>query len=433
MHFGVNYTPTVGWFHAWLHPDWDSIGRDLDDIARLGVDHIRIFPLWPVLQPNRSMISGSALENLRQMAVEANSRSLGVYVDILQGHLSSFDFLPSWMVTWHQRNMFTDAEAVDAEMRLVREVYSALEDLPGFLGLTLGNECNQFAEAHHPSAMPADPGQIDHWIDALLKPVREPARKSGRHLVHCENDAVWYEDGHCFTPAQAARKGDITAIHSWVFNGTAQQYGQGSDACLRHAEYLVELARAFAKTADRPIWLQEIGAPGNVIDPERAADFCRETIRHALDCRGLYGITWWCSHDVDAGLADFPPFEHSLGLYDSERRLKPIGRVFASLAQQAPAASAAQRRTTALVIPCDEHDVPVMRGALAPGGSLFEAWMRLSSRGLRPAFVTSGDAASQAALHERGISKCVQVPLTSGGEYGAVSDPRLLHAREAGH
>ena len=29
MKFGVNYTPSHGWFHAWLDPDWDGIDNDL--------------------------------------------------------------------------------------------------------------------------------------------------------------------------------------------------------------------------------------------------------------------------------------------------------------------------------------------------------------------------------------------------------------------
>lgn len=429
MRFGVNYTPSCGWFHAWLRPDWDSVQRDLDDIGALGLDHIRIFPLWPVLQPNRTMINPSALDDIRRMVGLAGRRGLDVYVDVLQGHLSSFDFLPSWLVTWHRRNMFTDPQAVAAEAELVAAVYGSLDDLPNFKGLTLGNECNQFAEEHHPAAMSVTPEQAGDWIDSLLAPVRQEAAGSGRVLLHSENDAVWYEDGHCFNPRHAARKGDITAIHSWVFNGTAQRYGARSEIAARHAEYLVELARAFSPDPDRPIWLQEIGAPGNVIEAGDEADFCEATVRHAAGCRGLYGITWWCSHDVASGMGDFPPFEHHLGLFDEGRRLKPIGRVFASLAKEDGRGDDASPdpRTTAIVIPCDDAGVPTKRSACAPGGSLFDRWMALSQEGGRPTFVTSIDAADPSVMAKRKIDRLVRVEARSGDAYGAVSDPSLLH------
>mgnify|MGYP000514911582 CR=1 FL=1 len=38
MKFGVNYTPSHGWFHAWLDPDWDGIDNDLKQISELGMD-----------------------------------------------------------------------------------------------------------------------------------------------------------------------------------------------------------------------------------------------------------------------------------------------------------------------------------------------------------------------------------------------------------
>ncbi|AUG75552.1 hypothetical protein CFP65_0593 [Kitasatospora sp. MMS16-BH015] len=33
LRFGVNYTPTEGWFHHWLDFDLDSIRRDLDSLS----------------------------------------------------------------------------------------------------------------------------------------------------------------------------------------------------------------------------------------------------------------------------------------------------------------------------------------------------------------------------------------------------------------
>lgn len=108
MKFGVNYTPSHGWFHAWLDPDWDGIDNDLKQISELGMDHVRIFPIWPYLQPNRTWINKKGVADVRRMVHIAGEHGLDAYVDVFQGHLSSFDFLPSWLVTWHAGNMFTD-------------------------------------------------------------------------------------------------------------------------------------------------------------------------------------------------------------------------------------------------------------------------------------------------------------------------------------
>ncbi|WEV46202.1 glycosyl hydrolase [Bifidobacterium sp. ESL0690] len=425
MRFGVNYTPSSGWFYTWLKPDWDSIRRDLDAIKGLGVDHVRLFPLWPVLQPNRTWINEDGLADVRHMAMLASERELDVYSDVLQGHLSSFDFVPSWLVSWHEGSMFTDDNAVAAEAKLVSALYDALADIPHFKGLNIGNECNQFADATHPRRMAADEHGVQAWLEALMAPVHQKAHANGHVLMHSENDAIWYEDGHPFTSRQACNIGDISIIHSWVFNGTAQHYGPLSAQSLRHAEYLAELSKAFADDPGRQVWLQEIGAPQNVIDEADTPEFCRKTVEHVLDCENLYGITWWCSHDVNRGMKDFPVFEHDLGLFDEQGELKPIGKAFAGLARQYRDMPEPAARRQAIVVKVGQDGNAVLKSACAPGGSVFERWMEMSEAGQRPALVSSAQAVDRDFCKARGIEECIEVPMTPGLQYNAVSDPSL--------
>src|SRR5271165_830168 len=65
--FGVNYTPSRNWWFCWN--DWDawSIVRDLDAIAVLGADHLRIMLVWPFFQPNPKWVSTAHLERLDQL------------------------------------------------------------------------------------------------------------------------------------------------------------------------------------------------------------------------------------------------------------------------------------------------------------------------------------------------------------------------------
>lgn len=423
LRFGVNYTPSHRWFYSWHDMDWAATERDLAAIAALGMDHVRIFPLWPLLQPNRTHLDPSALADVRRMVDIAADLGLEVYVDALQGHLSSFDFVPSWLTSWHRGNMFTDPGVVTAQVELVAALHRTLADQPGYRGLTLGNELNQFSGAPHPSPMRATPQQVDGWLDRLLAAV--PA-ESGRLRLHAEYDAVWYLDGHPFLPRHAARTGDLTAVHSWVFNGTAQHYGPDSPHSHRHGEYLIELSRAFATDPDRPVWLQEIGAPGNVLAEDQVVPFSTAAVRHAADSPALWGVTWWCSHDVDPGLGDFPPFEHALGLIDAAGRVKLLGRAFAELAAELRDRPAADRRSVAVVVPVDAEDTPISRAALGPGGSLFEAWVRLAEQGRRPALVTSALAEDPAELRRRGITELVRVAPTAVPAYTSVSDESAL-------
>lgn len=411
VRFGVNYTPSEGWFHHWLDFDLDSVRADLDSIAALGLDHIRVFPLWPYFQPNRTLIRERAVADLVRLVDAAAERGLDVNVDGLQGHLSSFDFVPAWTRTWHRRNLFTDPKVVEGQAAYLRTLAQALADRPNFIGMTLGNEVNQFSASPHPDPDRATSDQIDAWLTRLLAACEEGA--PGRLHLHAEYDATWYQDDQPFTPAQAARLGAVTAVHSWVFNGTAQRHGRTSVPAEHHAAYLIELSKAWADDPHRPVWLQEVGAPAPLVPPEHAAAFTEATVANALDCPGLWGITWWCSHDVSRDLADFPALEYGLGLLTNDRRPKDIARALAKAAGEHTDAPAP--RTTALVVPAH----PSRRSLCAPGGPVYDAFFRLVADGARPTTVLDRRAADVDHLAARGITEVITsdqvLPTPPGG------------------
>ncbi len=404
MRFGVNYTPSRGWFHHWLDFDPDDIRADLDSIAGLGLDHIRVFPLWPLFQPNRTLIRPKALEQLGMLVDAAAEHGLDVAVDGLQGHLSSFDFLPSWMTTWHRRNLFSDPEVIDAQERYLGALAGALAGRHNFLGLCVGNEVNQFSGDPHPDPDRVTTGQAEHWLRRMLAACDRGA--PGLPHVHASYDAAWYDGRHPFTPAHSARIGAMTTVHSWVFNGTAQRYGPQGAATELHAAYVVELAKAWADDPARPVWLQEVGAPAPYIPPEQAADFAWATLAAVADCAGLWGITWWCSHDVDRALADFPELEYGLGLLTNAREVKPVGEALARfIRERGPGAVTPPR--TALVLDAGDAETAPGRGVCAPGGAFFESWMRVASGGLRVGVVLAHLAGDAGYLAGRGIGEVV--------------------------
>lgn len=405
-HFGVNYVPSTDWMFQWQSVEESAIRRDLEAIASLGLDHVRLFPLWPTLQPNRTLIRRRALDDVALVVDIAAEFGLDASVDVVQGHMSGFDFIPAWLVNWHDGNMFTDQPAIDAQAALVAAVYDAVRDRPNFTGLTLGNELNQF-QPPNPAAMPADTAQVTHWLESLLGAPRD---KDPRHVVtHSENDHLWYRDGHPFVPAHASRLGDVTTVHSWIFNGVAGRYGALSDESVRHAEWMIELARAFATDLDRPVWLQEVGAPDRHLAESEMPEFLERTVAAALTTERLHAVTWWCSHDVSRDLGDFKDLEYSLGLLDVDNRVKPLGRRYAEVVADARrSAPAPTPRTSAVVVDVDEADLPLRRTDLAPGGPVFEHWHRLRAAGEAVTVVTSRTAAEPAALAARGVTRVVE-------------------------
>ncbi|MFC6356224.1 glycoside hydrolase 5 family protein [Luethyella okanaganae] len=373
MRFGVNYTPRVGWFHHWLDFSETEVARDFDTIAELGVDHVRVFPLWPLFQPNRALIRPTAIGDLERMLEIAGERGIDVVVDGLQGHLSGFDFLPAWLTSWQRRNLFVDPVVVDGAAEYLRTIAAACAPHENFIGMTVGNEINQFTGTVHPEPYPATSSEIGHWLETMIAACREGAPDA--MAVHACYDATWYDDTQPFTPAHAAQLGDATVVHSWVFNGTAQRYGADSFETRAHARYLIEIARAFQSEPGRPVWAQELGAPRNVLPEASVTPFIEHTVAQLAEAPGLYGITWWCSHDVSRSLADFPELEYDLGLIDEQGAIKPEGRVLRSAIGEARARVANARDATPSPPRSLRLDLGEVggRAGLAPGGAF---WLR---------------------------------------------------------
>jgi hypothetical protein len=401
VRFGANYTPSQHWWHVWLDFDTpgvtDALRRDLDAIAGLGLDHIRVFPVWSVFQPDRGRVRPRAVGQLVELVRLAAAAGLDVSVDALQGHLSSFDFYPPWTVTWHHRNLFTDTDVVAAQALLIGTLAAALRDEPNYLGINVGNEPNNLV-AHNPVTT----AEVDAWLDRLLADAA--AADPGHPATHCAYDAAWYQEDHPFSPGASATKGDLTCVHPWVFSDDcAGRYGPRSTEVEHLAEYVVELSRAYATDPGRVTWVQELGAPAPHIPVDLAPGFAEQTLANVLTCDRLWGVTWWCSHDVDRALLDFPDLEYGLGLLRTDNTVKPIGTAVARAVAAARAEPpAAVPRPTGLVLDADTQGRG--RSASAPGGSFFEAWMRRAADGDRIAVVLASHAADPEHLAVRDIT-----------------------------
>jgi endo-1,4-beta-mannosidase len=384
--------PSSGWFYSWLDFDADAVRRDFADLAGLGLDHVRIFPIWPWIQPNRGLIRSRAIDDVLAMIDCAAEFDLDVSVDLIQGHLSSFDFLPSWVLTWHQASVFTDATVRSGLVDYARVLTGAVASRSNVFAVTLGNEVNKLWPANA-----TELGDSHDWAVELLDAARAVAPRLS-HIYSLYDDA-FYASKHPFGAADAARLGDITSVHSWVFNGVSDVDGPLGPATLTHADYLVELAQAAADAVDRPVWLQEFGAPLPDIPASSAAEFTRATIEAVWHNPALFGITWWCSHDVNRGLLDFPEREYDLGLFTVDHERKPAARAIAELIATGPVLSASR---PALVCPVDPAE-PGTRDALAPGSPFHRSWVARRAEG-PTAIVAPGKADDEAYVRGRGIT-----------------------------
>jgi hypothetical protein len=123
-------------------------------------------------------------------------------------------------------------------------------------------------------------------------------------------------------------------------------------------------------------------------------------VRNAARIEGLYGITWWCSHDVARSLLDFPALEYDLGLFTADGRIKPTGERFAEVIKEIRGA-APEAVTHALVL---DDTAAGHRAATSPAGAFSRAWLAATpAGGPGPQIVLDSLAGDTTLLADRGI------------------------------
>ena len=399
VRFGVNYVPTQDWWYSW--GDWhrDSVRRDLHDIAALEADHIRIQLLWPQFQPNAAAVNDEAISRLQQLLDDAHALSLDVEVTVLDGQLSGFLFVPAFLIDnqdGRARNVIVDPSIVAAEKRLFSALAQHIARHPAFMGFDIANEIYWFTQ---PLKMQFTPAQGDAWMEELLAYCEQIA--PGR--FHVNGVDKWpYEAGdpNGFTRKALARAGSASCVHPWAgFGPIYPKYGPLSASATHYSEFLVQYMQAFSGDGKRTIWIEEDGCSKRWVREDLIPRWAEASVRHAAGCDHLFGITWWCSHDVNPRYTGFNKLEYDLGLYTNDRKLKPLGRTLRDLIREFDKyPPPVQPRRAAIVIPDGMGS-----------DNLLQPYMRHIENGVGPQVVLASRKHDRAYLGSRGITQLLSL------------------------
>lgn len=406
--FGVNYVPRKHWWYCWLDWDQGAIFEDLSGIAGLGIDHIRIQCLWPYFQPGISSVSEHASANLHLLLDAADKVGLDVEVTVLNGWMSGLCFIPPWVAPladpWHNKsgNMFTDTKVIDAEKLLFKRIAETVGGHRRFLGFDIGNELGVLQT---PGSNPASTVEADTWATEMLRYCDEIA--PNKFHVNGVDHSHWFND-FGFSRENIATTGHASVVHSYLqFDGVLERYKYSDPAAQHLAEFEVELACAYHADLSRQVWVEETGFASEVPDSYKPT-FMDQSVRNMMATGKVWGVTWWCSHDIDPAVKGFDGGEYVMGLLDFNNRPKPAGRKFAELAAEFRSArSETPARKIALVIP----DRGLSTTAWPPDWKYATPYMKLIERGVRPAIVLESRIKDTDYLKARGIIDLV--PLTA--------------------
>lgn len=316
--FGANYTPSKNWWFCWNDWDPDSIQRDLDAIAALGMDHLRILLIWPYFQPNPKWVSPLHLERFDQLLTLMGARNLDAVVTVFTGQLSGWFFLPPFNKTGG--DFYTNAEMWTAQELFIRKLAAVMNGKNNIIGFDIGNEID--------TCWSTEPAVGDPWM-AKMFALMHSACPDGLH-VNGVDELPWFES-NTFSPKALAAL-PFPVMHCYPYWSGSLKYGGPMDPpSTKLMAAMATLIRSYADDARKPVWAEEFNTCIESLDEKQQAQWLEKAAMIAIDAGGSW-FTFWDTHDVDQKF-EFNSLEYSLGLLTNDGRVKEQGKVFKQLAE----------------------------------------------------------------------------------------------------
>jgi len=315
--FGVNYTPSKNWWFCWNDWDADSIKKDLDAIAALGADHLRILLIWPYFQPNPKWVSPLHLERLDRLLTIMGERNLDAVVTVFTGQLSGWFFLPPFNQAGTA--FYTDVAMWKAQEIFIRQLAGVLTKKTNIIGFDFGNEIN--------TCWSTEPRVGDAWMGKMFS-LMESVYPGGVH-VNGVDELPWFEVNTFSPQALAARR--MPVMHCYPYWSGSLKFGGPMDPpSTKLMAAMAMLIRSYAGDRRKPVWAEEFNTCIEALNEKQQAEWLEKAVLASIGA-GVSWFSYWDSHDVDRKF-EFNSLEYSLGLLTNDDRVKEQGRVFKQLA-----------------------------------------------------------------------------------------------------
>ncbi len=402
IRFGVNYIPSKNWLHSWVNWDAQSVKKDLVSVKNLGLDHIRVQLIWSYFQIDAAIMSPACMEHLNEFCDICERLELDYCITLFNGFVSGQYFYPAWMQNCTSaigKGMFHNEKVMQAQEFYIKSIAKIVADKPHFLGFDLGNELPIIIVQDHTVTRE----QCDNWATKMLSLCEEVA--PGKLHNNGVDGMPWFGNWG-FSMENLANEGAITPLHCYVkFVQGLSRFGRLSDECIHLAPFMMEIAKAFSNDSDRLYWIQEFGTAEDFFDDE-IVEFITESMYAMYAEDHLWGITWWCSHNVDKQFSCFDNLEYSLGLFDNDNNITPSGVLYKKLMDEYKNGEfKAPKRTKAIIFnPYDENGNITVENTWKYG----QRYAQLVKSGEYVALVLPERANDAEYLKSRGIEQIIQ-------------------------
>jgi hypothetical protein len=371
--FGANYWPSHAGPGMWRDFRPAEIEADLLALRDAGVGTLRAFLLWPDFMPSPDRVEPDMLDRLASFVALVERSGLRLQLAMLVGHMSGQNWSPPWLDD--PSAAYEREDLLVAQELLVRAAVERVRSSPAVEAYALTSEYPHFTGG-------VASGAVERWAARLYGAAKELDPDRAVTL----GDGAWYVLGQSngFAPTHPQ---DALGPHLYLADTDADRLVAG---------YGLAVATAGALAGERPVWLEEFGAPHTVFGEEEVAAWAG---RVAFEARlqGATRVCWWCATDIELPGTDpyrHHGFEMRFGLLRADRSPRPVAMALReALERPLPSLPEAGLLVPSWLLGTWAHpftDRPVDLGLRA----LRTSYAALRALGYRPRVVLEEDLAS---------------------------------------
>ncbi len=365
---GINYWPRRKAMYMWREYDLGAIREEMAQIADMGFDTVRWFPLMQDFLPRPDHVDPRMVGRLVEVAVAVADAGLLSVPTLLTINMSGVIWWPEWMIDAGGRhaNLYSDPSTLRSQAMLAETCARALAGDASIRAFDVSNEMD---EAQKP--VTSDAGWL--WCSTMTSAIRRGAPgvpvQIGAHLASLDR-------------ANQMRIDDIASVADEDMMHAYPLYSSAARSFLdpELVPFSCALTAGLSGTG-RATLMQEFGlctAPPGVAghsfpddflgqqklqylaSEEEGGEYYRAVVER-LVATGAAGAYAWCYPDYDESLFEHAPLkktvrERTFGIVRADGTEKPAADVFRKLRRRRDAGTLARGKIPAILdVSADEY------------------------------------------------------------------------------
>ena len=348
---GCNWWASHAGTNTWRDWSADVVDSDFKRLAEVGVNVVRVFPLWNDFQPLRMHFKGGNVPKEIRMGEdplpETEAGKAGVDIVMADRFLELCNIaekygirlvvglITGWMSgRMHAPEAFTGMNLLNEpivltwQTKFVKYMVKRFKDHPAILAWDLGNECNNMG-----TNITREQAYV--WASLITNTIRSEDRSrpviSGMHGTLPSGKYPWYA-------SDLGEILDVVCTHPYpLFTPHCDTEPINEMKTILHATAESVMYRG---TSGLPCFVEEAGTLGPMIASEEvAADYVRISAFSAF-VHDLHGYLWWCANEqshLTHTPYDWDSVERELGLFRLDGTPKPVLNSLSELSRFAAA------------------------------------------------------------------------------------------------